>query len=269
MEFSEHYIHSICKNFEAGGDIILSTIPTSFTESQNGIYLKAEITELDKDFCIPILLYRHMRKLVLERLHNDNSQINYKLIANLKECFTTGQYKTINTIVTTILGQTYPRYELIKLQQTNTDNLYYGNNGLILDKNFKPLILLTIICSVYSDLTIHVKGYKVFVDTSVLIDKTDPMKKHILSRILPVWCNPEILRMNYNYLSRLSSDIVSSNITSKVTVDFCDFKERFFSDVIAPNNVLLETSNVDELVDEVLQNNIEEIADITRKNNIY
>jgi hypothetical protein len=268
MEFSEHYIHSICKNFEAGGDIILSTVPASFTESQNGIYLKAEITEFDKNFCIPILLYRHMRKIVLERLHNDNSQINYKAIANLKECFTTGQYKTINTIVTTILGQTYPRYELIKLQQTNTDNLYYGNNGLILDKNFKPLILLTIICSVHNDSTIHVKGYKVFVDTSVLIDKTDPMKKHILSRILPVWCNPEILRRYYNYLPRLC-DTVPSNITSKVTVDFCDFKEKFFSVVKAPNNVLLETSNVDELVDEVLQNNIEEIADITRKNNIY
>jgi hypothetical protein len=268
MEFSEHYIHSICKNFEAGGDIILSTVPASFTESQNGIYLKAEITEFDKNFCIPILLYRHMRKIVLERLHNDNSQINYKAIANLKECFTTGQYKTINTIVTTILGQTYPRYELIKLQQTNTDNLYYGNNGLILDKNFKPLILLTIICSVHNDSTIHVKGYKVFVDTSVLIDKTDPMKKHILSRILPVWCNPEILRRYYNYLPRLC-DTVPSNITSKVTVDFCDFKEKFFSVVKAPNNVLLETSNVDELVDEILQNNIEEIADITRKNNIY
>lgn len=268
MEFSEHYIHSICKNFEAGGDIILSTVPASFTESQNGIYLKAEITEFDKNFCIPILLYRHMRKIVLERLHNDNSQINYKLIANLKECFRTGYYKTINTIVTTILGQTYPRYELIKLQQTNTDNLYYGNNGLILDKNFKPLILLTIICSVHNDSTIHVKGYKVFVDTSVLIDKTDPMKKHILSRILPVWCNPEILRRYYNYLPRLC-DTVPSNITSKVTVDFCDFKEKFFSVVKAPNNVLLETSNVDELVDEILQNNIEEIADITRKNNIY
>lgn len=266
MEFSEHYIHSICKNFESGSDIILSTVPTSFTENQNGIYLKAEITEFDKNFCIPVLLYRHMRKIVLERLNDDDSQINYKLIANLKECFITGYYKTINTIVTTLLGQTYPRYELIKLQQTNTDNLYYGNNGLILDKNFKPLILLTIICSVHSDLAIHVNGYKVFVDTSVLIDKTDPMKKHIMSRILPVWCNPEILRRYYNYAPY---DAVPSNITSKVTVDFCDFKEKFFSDVIAPNNVLLETSNVDELVDEVLQNNIEEIADITRKNNIY
>src|SRR5574344_1133621 len=94
MEFSEHYIHSICKNFEAGGDIILSTVPASFTESQNGIYLKAEITEFDKKFCIPILLYRHMRKLVLERLNDDDSQINYKLIANLKECCIAGQYKT-------------------------------------------------------------------------------------------------------------------------------------------------------------------------------
>ena len=267
MEFSTHYIRNICRNFESGADVGYCTNnTTTFTENKGGLYLKAELTEFDTDFYIPIMLFPRLRILIKSNTDNNNI-INLKLIAKLIESNACIYYKTLNTITTTLLGQMYPKYELKKVGQTDTDNLYYGNNGLILDKNYKPLLLVTIICSVNSDLNIYIKGYKIFVDTSVLSDKTDPMKKQIISKILPIWCNPELLANNYYYRYR---DCLDVNIAAKVTVNFCDFKKKFFFNTIAPDNSILTISNVDTLVNTTLMDNIEEIANTsTQEMNMY
>lgn len=75
------------------------------------------------------------------------------------------------------------------------EETYYGNKGIILDKNLNPLVIMTIRLEKIQDVTVNYRPTKfvVYIDKQVLIN-SDAISKHIKQKMLP-----ELISLEHSY----------------------------------------------------------------------
>lgn len=96
---------------------------------------------------------------------------------------------TFSSIINTFFNKSELRQRLQKII-TKSDQVYYGNRGIILDENFNLLLLCTKQCQIDVNSNFQpckVLGAKIYVDPKVFIDQKNVINKGILKELIPYY----------------------------------------------------------------------------------
>lgn len=119
----------------------------------------------------------------------DNMDPNRRRYSSIKE-----EYKTANPAVKAWFYSSQNKYGMVSIKIG--EETYYGNKGIILDKNLNPLVIITIrLEKIQTTPIIDYKPTKfvVYVDKHVLIN-SDAISKHIKQKMLP-----ELISLEHSY----------------------------------------------------------------------
>lgn len=204
MEFSWIYEQSLTGIFSSTNNNANPVDCNSFITLTNSTiydkFLSVDISESQIE--VPIFC----REVVEASIYNKLQYPNINNFSAIKEiivplyCNTMVQNKrTADSIIKEFFTRTNFGSRLQKVV-TNKGEIYYGGKGIILDKDFTPLLIATLIGEkeivdgntvfIYNRGTIHVNP-KVFLDTSGLISKS------ILKKVIPLYVSKTI-RINTN-----------------------------------------------------------------------
>jgi hypothetical protein len=124
---------------------------------------------------------------------------------------------------------------------TPKDEIYYGNNGIILDSNFDPLLLIMAYVTKPTNNRFFVKQqYIVHISPKVFTEDTKILNKSLARKAVPY------------YLTHTSSSWSEPDLSYKVVIDDCS---QFIKKPKVPN--INKCSNAD--MTKVLKDNIDEV----------
>lgn len=160
--------------------------------------------------------------------------------------------RTGNTIITTLFSS--PIHNRLASVITASDDKIYGGRGIILNENFKPLLL----CTIKGQIIIDENGIKRFkyikpiirVNPSVFIDNKKIINKAIINTVLPYYCNRTVSRNTYSSLINYFS--------KKPTVIIEDFDDC----IVSPNKPSI--ADTQDTFNQVLIDNIDEICNLIK-----
>ena len=102
-----------------------------------------------------------------------------------------GVYRNYDTLATTdAVFRTFNNYSsygrLIKVT-TKGGQVYYGNRGMVLDKDFHPLFFVTV-KKLHRDY-----GYKIYLSPEVFVNTTDPVCKALAKKAMSFYLDPRYI----------------------------------------------------------------------------
>lgn len=153
----------------------------------------------------------------------------------------------------------FPRACNVKLQPIifNNGKVYYIGNGIILDRDYNPLMLLSLKANIddhgltnaisYSNLVIHVSPY-------VFEYPNEPISRGIIKKIIPYYRE---LIISGNYMPQSYGVSTYNHFDMKKTVTIVEDLSKFF---VKPSKPVCNGS-INDSINEFLVNNIEEVIE--------
>jgi hypothetical protein len=222
------------------------------TLDTNNVYRLNLIVDLKEDEVeIPVIAREHFESYIYNKLMFNHYSNVEKIILPLYANSGNQNRKTFDTIVCQFFSTNYIR----RLQKITTGkgDVYYGGKGVILDGDFNPLLLCTLLAKIVpaQKKAVHYRPIcyihpKVFEDTTKLINKG------IINKIIPFYTSRNII----GPLSRAAFQTYYDDTKVKVIVDKFD---SFFTKPVEPT----PSSCSNELLNECLVDNIEDIMIMT------
>lgn len=222
----------------------------TFEESK--IYKHVLSIDISKDTIeIPILFRRTIAEDFFRNVADIGSSNKTKVLISLYTTIPSQERRTSRTILNQFFSIMSDGSRLVKIT-TSKGNVYYGGKGIILDDDFKPLILLTIKTE-KSDTVNFIKYTRFICHVSPRIfEKQDEMfVKYIIKKVFPV-----LAKYEFDFPTDSFSE-PGDNARFKIVID--DFDEIFFISPVQPkpediekdtfNQVLVD--NVDEIIAEI------------------
>ncbi len=194
MEFSDQYktiLNSVFNNaYRANSNIRMLTNLNLTSEDLNKRFLKFNInTEVVE---IPTCIKSHIENLLSKHYTqlNDTPWDSLPEIAMPLCCNARAQTRrTADTIIKDFFYQTNNEERLHKIT-TNKGEIYYGCKGLILDKDWIPIFMATVICKNISSghqYRLEFKDAKIYLHPKVFLDTNSLINKTIIKKVLPYY----------------------------------------------------------------------------------
>lgn len=252
MKFSRRYSESLTWAFRSIGEVSISSkLVSTCSLSRHNVFNKLLVVDVSSDEIeIPVIAKAVTENVVTNKLLlKENTE---KVVISLYPNSSTIFKNTADSIVTTLFGNVNFSQRLQKVT-TNKGETYYGNRGIILDKDLEPLILCSLICKInrseqYIDYfvpVIHVNP-KIFLGESGLIGKS------ILKKIIPFY-----LTYNTDFVA-----VYNDKFRNKIPSDtkpqiLIDDMSRFIESPIPPNPKTCSN----EALNKLLINNIQDVIE--------
>lgn len=125
------------------------------------------------------------------------------------------------------------RYHHLQKFKTKTGDVYYGTNGIILDSNFKILIMVGL--KVVNDVIIDVLCY---INPSVYINEKGTVEKLIIKKILPFICT-NLVSVNSSHIGAATA--VFKDVTLSYMIKPAEPRDSFNDNCV--NNLLIDWEN--------------------------
>lgn len=255
MEYSSNFIDSLTRQFYTIGShsIDTSLSPNIINFTKNNIFDKMLVIDISGDeVIIPIIAKNAVECTMFTNFLGESEY--QKVVIPLYRNSLTIMKRTTNSIIKEFFTNTTFSTKL-KTIVTPKEDTYYGNTGIILDKDFKPLILCCVVCrKIKEESPSCMKYYKllIYVSPDIFINGKDSVSKYILKKIIPFYStytlpNITISRVFSEYF--LNSDL---NIKPKIVIEDIS---SFIKTPALPNP---DTCS-DKALNALLQDNIEEI----------
>ena len=196
MEYSWRYKRALMGVFYGNSDVALTDVTNMETTLDNhNAFNKLFVIDVSSDEIeIPVFAKSAVESVIRDNLKYPEIYHVNKIVIPMYVNAYTSLKRTADSIVLDFFSKTNFNQRLQKIV-TNKEEVYYGNKGIILDKDFNILFLCTLACkkieyrnrqlmSYYKPI-IHVSP-QVFLRSDSLIDKS------ILKKIIPFYVSQNI-----------------------------------------------------------------------------
>lgn len=204
----------------------------------------------DDKFEVPIIALSHIENIIRGNLNDKLAMKCDKIIIPLYKNSNSKNCKTFNTIIGNIFSATFN--DRLRQITTGKGYVYYGGRGIILDRDYTPLLLITLKGKIITndDNTIGFKYIRPICHINPIIfnDKTNVINKGIINTIITYYSNNSI-----QFIDGINTR--TSHINDKKVRVIIDNFDNFF---ITPNRPTPSTCS-DEILNDCLVNNIKEL----------
>lgn len=253
MELSDRFINEMLRPFSSGLSIYLSgTLEDCLTLDRGNVFNKSlVINTLGDDIEVPVIARKQVESIINANLND------YKIEKALVPLYTNSQdqnRKTFSGIMREFFCNVSYKQRLLKIT-TNRGEVYYGGYGLILDKDFNPLLM----CELKArrtkkednsgELFDTVQYYRAAcrVSPKVFIEPNKLINKGIIKKLIPLYTTTDV------FLS-IERRLPVSLDSRKIEVIVEDFSQFF----ITPVKPIPGKCN-NEVLNKCLNDNIEDI----------
>lgn len=251
MKFSRTYINKLKNVFQICDTSTSESLLSIVTLDKHNVYNKLFVLDISSDnFEIPVF----MRGAVETKLFCNNNcstdRTDYKkvVIPLYSNCYSIVG-KTADSIITKLFSCSYN--SRICKAFTSSNEIYYGGKGLILDKDFTPLLM----CSIkYVNDNSRLRYYQpiLHVSPKVFVNDTSMIEKSIVRKVIPFYLTHDISFVLNNYNRYINSEIVNPKVQLVVE----DIKGIETPSIPTPRTFSNEDAN------NFLQNHMEELLSI-------
>lgn len=254
MEYSIRFRHDALSAFCASdGFNYNNRLVNSLSLDTNNVYRLNLVVDIKEDEIeVPVVAREHFESIISSKLLGNYSNVE-KLILSLYDNSSSQARRTFDSILRQIFCSTNYAKRLQKIV-TNKGEIYYGGKGIILDENFNPLLMCTLLSKVidYEEVGKRSLYYRpvCYVHPKVFEEPTKLMNKGIITKLIPFYSNTEIDSPRY-----YSSVFIDGYEDKKVKVVIDSF-DKFFVRPVKPT----PSTCSNEILNECLVDNIEDIV---------
>lgn len=232
MEFSWRYRDSLNGVFNYGGGYGTgNSLNRDVTFDNHNVLSRMLVVDISLDEIeVPMIAKAAIEHTVSEGfIHSNNVQ---KVVIPLYVNSYNQSRRTADSIINEFFSRTTFDTRLQKVT-TNKGETYYGGRGIILDENFKPLILCSMMSKrVEVNSRIYMDYYKpivrispdVFINEPGLINKSSLISKHILKKVIPFYLTHNVESIQI-YKSRFRNEIPENTKPQILIEDISRFIE--------------------------------------------
>lgn len=227
------------------------------------LFLRVDISGPEID--VPLMCKYKVEEGLLSNYNQPNSL--KEMAVSLFENSYPQSRRTANAIFRT-LQMNDTRDRLMKIT-TNNDEVYYGGNGYILDKDYNLLILYTLHGVIGEDRILHYKTGRIYVNPKVFVSN-GLIEKGIIKTVIPAFVQEgirvdtsnliRVAAQDINTLIRNSNGFVAQVIKPLPEIIVADVTDRF---IIKPKKPTPSTFNNDAMNDYLLEH-LEEVVEMTK-----
>lgn len=252
MEYTWRYRNSLNSVFTSRGECDTdSSLDYGLTFDEHNVFNRMLVVDVSSDEVeVPMVAKAIVEHVVTDNLiHSYNTQ---KVVIPLYVNSRNQSRRAADSIVNEFFTRTYFRNRLQRVT-TNKGEIYYGNRGIILDKDFKPLILCSIVCKKVEERGMtYMDYYKPIIRVSpeVFLNETGLINKSILKKIIPFYLTHDVGRVN-TYDGKFRSKIPENTKPQILIEDI----SRFIETPAIPN----PNTCSNEALNKLLLDNIDDV----------
>ena len=258
MEFSNKFIDDMTSPFRKTDNTQpYSTLISSVTLDTNNIYNKSIIINaLEDDIEIPSIARSHYESIISTNYFYDKVK-EIKKVGKIILPLYVNSYpqnkRTFNSIVKEFFTSVDYNKRLLKVI-TPIGETYYGGRGIILDKEFNPLLM----CGIKARVS-KINNYRGYVEKNmeyyrafcrinpiVFKEPNNLINKGIIKKLIPLYTSIDI---------RFPQNGFTNNADSRKVEVIIDNFDKFFINPIKPT----PSNNINETLNKCLNDNIEDI----------
>lgn len=252
MEYTWRYRNTLNNVFVLTGEYDRdSSLDYNLTFDEHNVFNRMLVVDvLSDEVEVPMVA-----KAVIENVISDNLIHSYntqKVVIPLYVNSRNQSRRTADSIVNEFFSRTQFSNRLQRVT-TNKGEIYYGNRGIILDKDFKPLILCSIVCKKVEERgMVYMDYYKPIIRISpeVFLGDTGLINKSILKKIIPFYLTHDVGRV-YTYDGKFRSKIPENTKPQILIEDI----SRFIETPAIPN----PNTCSNEALNKLLLDNIDDV----------
>ena len=255
MEFGFTFRQAANNVFSSLGNWRMDTcLRNELTLDTNKVYNKSIIIDIDRDkdeVEIPVIARAFYENIISEEIYDPAPKKIEKIILPLYENCMEQSRRTFDSIIKQLFTNVDYSKRLQKIV-TSKGEVCYGGRGIILDSDYTPLLLCTLMARKYKEKKDTYMTYyrpvcyinpKVFTDTDKMINKG------IVKKLIPFYTTND---MNFPLVS---GRFVSTNPDDRKVKVIVDNFDNFFVEPIKPSPSLC----TNDVLNECLINNIDDI----------
>lgn len=256
MEFTQRYSNSLNIVFIYSGDLYQEDrLITDITFDEHNVFRKMLVVDVSSDEIeVPVIAKAAIEGTVAGKLMDVNNV--QKVVVSLYVNSYTQTRRTADSIVNEFFSRTNFNSRLQKVI-TNKGEVYYGGKGIILDKDFKPLILCSLICKKTIDSSdTYMDYYKpvIRISPEVFLNESGLIHKSILKKIIPYYLTHSMKKVN-NYSSTFRDRIPKNTVPHILVED----SSRFIESPVLPNPNTCSNESLNELLIDNIQDVLNEM----------
>lgn len=256
MEFSNRFIDDMTYPFRKTDNTQpYATLISSVTLDTNNIYNKSIIINaLEDNIEIPLIARSHYENIIRENYFHDKVKKVEKIILPLYVNSFPQNKRTFNSIVKEFFTSVDYNKRLLKVI-TPSGETYYGGRGIILNKEFTPLLM----CGIKARRVLKtdnyrgttekdIEYYRAFcrINPIVFEEPNNLINKGIIKKLIPLYTSIDI---------RFPQNGFTNNADSRKVEVIIDNFDKFFISPIKPT----PSNNINETLNKCLNDNIEDI----------
>lgn len=233
--------HTYRDNYTKGPDCLYCHL----NFSNNNLYKKSLVVDFTKDeVIIPALGQGIVNKAIIAATTN-NKILSRVLIPLFNNCYTSNR-RTFDSIIKEGFEST-SFLDRVRKFNTPKDGGYYISKGLILDKNYNPLLLCCLVATKNKDNKYVAYKHRCYINPKVFTETT-LINTGIIKKLIPLYTTNEVMQASFD-------NGITMTKNRKVEVVVSDYINEL---VVAPNK---PSSNIDmdEALNNVIVDNIDEI----------
>lgn len=250
MEYSWRYKRALMGVFYGNSDVALTDVTNMETTLDNhNAFNKLFVIDVSSDEIeIPVFAKSAVESVIRDNLKYPEIYHVNKIVIPMYVNAYTSLKRTADSIVLDFFSKTNFNQRLQKIV-TNKEEVYYGNKGIILDKDFNILFLCTLACkkieyknrqlmSYYKPI-IHVSP-QVFLRSNSLIDKS------ILKKIIPFYVSQNIsVSTNIGFVDDIPEgtkpQILIDDVSKLIETPVKPTPQKYSDDAL--NQILVDNAN--------------------------
>ena len=248
MEFSQSFKNSMFRVFNSIDYNGLNVIDSSLSLDKNNVFRKNLIVDISNDRIeIPVLARNFFENIISDNIQFSTITTIKKIILPLYDNTPVKEFKTFSNIINHLFTKMSYSQRLQRIV-TYSGEEYYGGKGIILDKDFNPLLLCTLIAEkdTSSDTMIYKKAI-CYISPKVFLEPNNLINRGIIKKIIPFYSSNNIYCECYSYG-------FNSNLDRRVKIIIDNF-DNFFTEPIKPT----PSTCSDEILNKCLIDNIDDI----------
>lgn len=251
MEFSWRYTSSLNDIFSSyGNDSIGDVTRDVVSLDQHNAFNKMFVVDISSDEIeVPMFAKALIENLVTHNFSVGVDTLFQKVVIPLYVNSYNQNRRTADSIINEFSRVDFDR----RLQKvtTNKGEVYYGGRGIILDSDFKPLILCSILCKKEEFRTFEYMDYYkpiVRVNPEVFLNETGLINKTIIKKIIPFYLTHNIPVINTRCIFR-------DKLENRKPQILIEDSSRFIETPTLPN----PSTCSNEALNKLLLDNIDEV----------
>lgn len=254
MEFGFSFRQAANNVFSLVGNWGIDTcLRNELTLDTNKVYNKSLIIDIDRDkdeVEIPVIAKTFYESIISEEIYEPAPKKIEKIILPLYENCMEQNRRTFDSIIKQLFTNVDYNKRLQKII-TNKGEVCYGGRGIILDSDYTPLLLCTMMARKYEVEEVTYMNYyrpvchinpKVFTDTDKMVNKG------IVKKLIPFYTT------NCMYFP-IASDRFTTNPDDRKVKVIVDNFDNFFVEPIKPSPSFC----TNDILNECLINNIDDV----------